>query len=116
MPISYTRLQSTAKRLLSGNGTTWQITRPGKVTVIGGVEQVQEEQQLTAVGIRTDYQPSEIDGKLIIGGDVRIVFTADTVLEIGDLVDIDGTAYRIVNPYPVKPAALLLCYRAQLRA
>lgn len=116
MPINYQRMRATAKRLISGNGTTWQITRPGKVEVIAGVEHVQPEQQLTAVGVRTDYQPSEVDGKLIQGGDVRIVFTADAPLMIGDLVDIDGTAYRIENPNPVKPGNLVLCYRAQLRA
>ncbi|EIY5055169.1 hypothetical protein ML056_003481 [Klebsiella variicola] len=116
MPISYPRMRATARRLISGNGTTWQITRPGKVTVVAGVEQVQPEQQLTAVGVRTDYQPAEVDDKLIQAGDVRIVFTDETPLMIGDLVDIDGTAYRIVKPNPVKPGALLLCYRAQLRA
>lgn len=55
MPISYPRMRATATRLISGNGATWQITRPGKVEVIAGVEHVQPEQQLSAVGVRTDY-------------------------------------------------------------
>ena len=116
MPINYPRMRATARRLISGNGTTWSITRPGKVEVIAGVEHVQPEQQLTAVGVRTDYQPAEVDGELIQGGDVRIVFTDETPLMIGDLVDIDGSAFRVVKPNPVKPASLVLCYRAQLRA
>lgn len=116
MAVNYVRLRATSKRLLTENGKTWSIKRPGSVSVVGGVEQITPAQQLTATGIRTDYQPSEVDGKLIQGGDVRIVFTADVPLMIGDLVDIDGTAYRIVNPHPVQPAALLLSYRAQLRA
>lgn len=116
MPISYPRMRATARRMISSNGTTWQITRPGKVEVIAGVEHMQPEQQLTAVGVRTDYQPAEVDDKLIKAGDLRIVFTDETLLKIGDLVDIDGTPYRIVKPNPVQPTGLVLCYRAQLRA
>ncbi|WP_336286263.1 hypothetical protein [Cronobacter dublinensis] len=116
MPISYPRMRATAKKLLTGNGTTWKITRPGGVEVIAGVEHARPEIRFDAVGVRSDYKPAEVDGTLIIGGDVRIVFTADQELLVGDLVDIDGTQYRIVNPNPVKPADLVLCYRAQLRA
>jgi len=116
MPINYPRMRATARRLISSNGTTWKITRPGKVEVVAGVEKVQGQQQLTAVGVRTDYQPAEVDDKLIKAGDVRIVFTDETPLMIGDLVDIDGTAYRIEKPNPVQPGPLVLCYRAQLRA
>ncbi|EPR9077668.1 MULTISPECIES: hypothetical protein [Cronobacter] len=79
------------------------------------MEHVRPEIRFDAVGVRSDYKPAEVDGTIIIGGDVRIVFTADQELLVGDLVDIDGTQYRIVNPNPVKPADLVLCYRAQLR-
>lgn len=116
MPISYPRMRATAKRLLTGNGTIWKVTRPGKVEVIAGVEHARPDTHFDAIGVRSDYKPAEVDGSLIIGGDVRIVFTADQVLLVGDLVDIDGKPYRIVNPNPVKPADLVLCYRAQLRA
>ncbi|ELY4544118.1 hypothetical protein SMZ81_002329 [Cronobacter sakazakii] len=116
MAVNYERMRATAKKLLTGNGTTWKITRPGGVEVIAGVEHVRPETRFDAIGVRSDYKPAEVDGTLIIGGDVRIVFTADQALLVGDLVDIDGTQYRIVNPNPVKPADLVLCYRAQLRA
>lgn len=62
------------------------------------------------------YAPGEIDGTVIVNGDVQIVFTSEQEIKIGDVVDIDGTAYRIVNPNPAKPASLVLCYKAQLRA
>ncbi|ELY4302229.1 hypothetical protein SMZ33_002850 [Cronobacter turicensis] len=116
MPISYPRMRAAAKKLLTGNGTIWKVTRPGKMEVIAGVEHARPEIRFDAVGVRSDYKPAEVDGTLIIGGDVRIVFTADQALLVGDLVDIDGKPYRIVNPNPVKPADLVLCYRAQLRA
>ncbi|ELY5803495.1 hypothetical protein SNN69_002879 [Cronobacter sakazakii] len=116
MAVNYQRMRATARRLLGSNGTTWKVIRPGGVEVIAGVEHVRPETCFDAVGVRSDYKPAEVDGTLIIGGDVRIVFTADQALLVGDLVDIDGTQYRIVNPNPVKPADLVLCYRAQLRA
>lgn len=92
------------------------VTRKGSVTVIGGVEHKTEEVRFTAVGVKTEYAPGEIDGTVIVNGDVQIVFTSEQEIKIGDVVDIDGTAYRIVNPNPAKPASLVLCYKAQLRA
>ncbi|ELY5928677.1 hypothetical protein ACSDIA_000455 [Cronobacter turicensis] len=116
MAVNYQRKRRDAGRLMRGYGTTWKITRPAGIEVIAGVEHTRPETRFNAVGVRSDYQPAEVDGTLIIGGDVRIVFTADQELLVGDLVDIDGTQYRIVKPNPVKPADLLICYRAQLRA
>ncbi|EKK5503571.1 hypothetical protein PN813_004356, partial [Enterobacter hormaechei] len=53
---------------------------------------------------------------VIVNGDVQIVFTAEQEIKIGDVVDIDGTAHRVIKPNPAKPASLVLCYKAQLRA
>lgn len=116
MPISYPRMRNTAKRLLTGNGKSWNVTRPGTIAVIGGVEHNTPAETFTAIGVRLDYKPGEIDGTVIQNGDLRIVFTADVELRIGDRVDVDGISYRIEKPNSVKPADLLLCYRAQLRA
>ncbi|WP_140920997.1 hypothetical protein [Limnobaculum xujianqingii] len=116
MAIDYRRMRATATRLLTENGAEYVVTRKGGVSVIGGVEHHKDDQAFNAIGVRTDYKPSEIDGSVIINGDVRIVFTAETELQIGDLVLVDGKQYRIVEPNPVKPASLLICYRTQLRA
>lgn len=116
MPISYPRMRNTADRLLTENGKSWDVTRPGTIEVIGGAEHITPDETFTAIGVRTDYRPGEIDGTAIQNGDTRIVFTADAELRTGDLVDVDGKQYRIEKPNPVKPAELLLCYRAQLRA
>lgn len=116
MAISYPRMRATAKRLLTENGTTWKVIRPGKVSVVAGVEHTQLPFTFDAVGVRSDYKPFEVDGTTIQGGDVRIVFTADAELLVGDVVEVDGRAFRIVEPNPVKPSTLVLCYRAQLRA
>lgn len=116
MPINYERMRATATRLVGGNGAEFAVTRKGIVKVIGGKEVKEPDLSFTSTGVRTDYRPGEIDGTVILNGDVRIVFTADSELRVGDMVSIDGKQYRIINPNPVKPATLLLCYRAQLRA
>jgi hypothetical protein len=36
-------------------------------------------------------------------------------VRIGDLIDIDGKKWRVVQPNPVKPADVLISYNIQLR-
>jgi hypothetical protein len=116
MAINYQRMQATATRMLKQNGVAYDVTRKGSVTVIGGVEHKTDDVQFTAVGVKTEYAPGEIDGTVIINGDVRLTFTAEQEIKIGDLVDIDGTLHRVIKPNPAKPASLVLCYKSQLRA
>ncbi|WP_034913024.1 hypothetical protein [Erwinia sp. 9145] len=116
MAMNYLRLRAKSKRLLTENGMQYSVIRKGKVTVVAGKEIKEPDSIFTAVGVRTEYAPSEIDGSLIKAGDTRIVFSADTDLVIGDMVLVDEKQYRIVQPNPVKPASLVLCYKAQLRA
>ncbi|ELV2835497.1 hypothetical protein [Enterobacter cloacae] len=116
MAIDYQRMQARTTRMLRQNGVAYNVIRKGSVTVIGGVEHKTEPVRFTAVGVKTEYAPGEIDGTVIVNGDVQIVFTAEQEIKIGDVVDIDGTAYRVVKPNPAKPGVLVLCYKAQLRA
>ena len=116
MAIDYLRMQARTTRMLRQNGALYNVTRKGSVTVIGGVEHKTDDVQFTAIGVKTEYAPGEIDGTVIVNGDVRIVFTAEQEIKIGDVVDIDGTAHRVIKPNPAKPASLVLCYKAQLRA
>ena len=116
MAIDYQRVQARTTRMLRQNGVSYNVTRKGSVIVVGGVEHKTDAIEFTAVGVKTEYAPGEIDGTVIINGDVQLVFTAEQEIKIGDRVDIDGTAYRVVKPNPAKPGALVLCYKAQLRA
>lgn len=116
MPVNYLRMKATSTRLLKENGAEYPVKRKGTVTVIGGIEHAEPDKAFTATGVRTDYEPGEIDGTVIVNGDVRIVFTADAELRTGDMVNVDGKWHRIEKPNPVKPASVLLLYRAQLRA
>jgi len=111
----YPRMKSLADRLLPKYGIEYSVTRKGTTTVVNGKEVTEPDQIFTATGVKTDYQPREIDGTLIKTGDIRIVFQAEPEIKIGDLVTVDIAQYRVVQPNPVKPADLTLCYKAQLR-
>ena len=111
----YTKSKLTATRLLSKYGAKYQVYRKGRVSIVNGKEVVTEGVTFTATGIKTNYNPIEIDGTVIQSGDIQMLFSADTELAINDLVTIDGEKYLIKHPHPVKPADILICYKAQLR-
>ncbi|BEN01119.1 hypothetical protein LL394_004801 [Serratia marcescens] len=116
MAINYTRMRATATRLLTENGQKRVLTRGGKVTRVNGKEVRLPDEKADVIGVVTEYKPGEIDGTLIQNGDVLLVATYQTEIRIDDRIEIDGKKYRVVHPHPVKPAAVLICYRAQLRA
>lgn len=116
MAINYDRMRATTTRLLTENGMAYDVLRKGSVRVVAGKEIREPDKTFSAVGVRTDYKSGEIDGTVILSGDVRIVFIAETELLTGDMVNIDGKPHRVMKPNPVKPATVLICYRAQLRA
>jgi len=116
MPINYQRMQQRSDKLLRQNGAEYQVIRKGSVNVIGGEEIHGVDNLFSACGVKTDYDPDEIDGNNIQRGDVKIVFTSEKVIEVGDLVTVDGKQHRVIKPNPVKPASLVICYKAQLRA
>lgn len=73
MAIDYLRMQARTTRMLRQNGALYNVTRKGSVTVIGGVEHKTDDVQFTAIGVKTEYAPGEIDGTVIVNGDVQIV-------------------------------------------
>lgn len=116
MPINYLRMQQRSDKLLRQNGAEYPVIRKGSVNVIGGEEIHGEDISFSAWGVKTDYDPDEIDGTVIQRGDVKIVFTSEKSIEVGDLINVDGRPHRVIKPNPVKPASLVICYKAQLRA
>lgn len=116
MAINYARMQATATRLLTENGMQYDVLRKGAVGVIAGKEVREPDKKFSATGVRTEYAPREIDGTNILAGDIKIVFTAEAELVVGDMVSLDNKQYRIVKPNPVKPGPILICYQSQLRA
>ncbi len=115
MAFNYFRMKRTAKRLLTQSGTVFNGVRPGGVVRQDGEEVVIPDTEISVVGVQTLYKPFEIDGKTILTGDRQIVCTADNEVKTGDLFTIDGQRWRVENPWPVKPADVVICYKVQLR-
>lgn len=115
MAINYLRMQKTATRLLTENGTEYSVTRTTPPQMVNGIEIPGNKSTFVAVGVKAEYSPREIDGTVILTGDIRLTFKAEPEIKIGDVVDIDGAKWRVVQPNPVKPATLVLCHKAQLR-
>ncbi|MGV8004422.1 hypothetical protein QPK14_20780 [Photorhabdus temperata subsp. temperata] len=111
----YPRMRKTADKLIKKYGMEFELLRKGKIKVINGIEHYEPDSSFKPIGVKTDYKASEIDGKLILAGDIRIVFTGETEIKVGDIVTVDNDKYRVINNNPSKPAATLICYRAQLR-
>lgn len=116
MAIDYARMKQTATRLLTENGIKRDFIRPGGVVRVNGVEtKVPDTTYQVAGGVITSWNPREIDGKTILSGDRKLVCTSDIDIKVGDRL-VDGSeVWRVENPNPVKPAAIVLCYKLQLR-
>lgn len=115
MAINYLRMRDTTTRLLTENGQAHTLTRGGNVIRVNGKEVYQPAEIASVTGVMTEYRPGEIDGTLIQSGDALLVATSQTEIRIDDRIAIDGKKYRVINPHPVKPAAVIICYRVQLR-
>ncbi|MDN0096564.1 hypothetical protein [Yersinia rohdei] len=116
MAINYPWMRATATRLITENGAAYQLSRGGGVEFISGVEVDIPLEAHTIIGVISSYSPGEIDGTLIQNGDVKMSATADIEIRIGDLIMVNGKKHRVIKPNPVNPAALLICYKPQLRA
>jgi len=114
--FDYGRLTQRATALLTKFGYKVPVTRPGGVTRVNGVEVVQPSSAFTITGVKKDYNPFMIDGKMIQTGDVQFVATAEQEMKIGDMVELHGKRWRVEKPNPAAPAGTLLVYKLQLRA
>ncbi|PHM46633.1 hypothetical protein [Xenorhabdus miraniensis] len=113
----YPRMQKTSERLLKKYGAEFQVKRKGRHWVDDeGKEHHESEKRLNAIGVKTRYNPNEIDGSLILSTDIKMVFSPGVEIQKGDLVRVDGVWLRVVEPNPIKPADIVLCYQSQLRA
>ncbi len=113
----YRRMRNTATRLLTENGKAYPLTRGGTTIRDQYGKEVTTPAVTGAVtGVITEYSSREIDGSLIATGDKKLAATAETEVRIDDRIEIDGKAWRVVQPNPVKPADVLISYNIQLRA
>ena len=113
--FNYSGLKRKVNPLIKRFGMTATVTRPGTVDRVDGEEVVTPATSFDVIGLREEYKPSEIDGTRIVAGDVKFLCQAVKQVKVGDLVNLNGTDYRVVNPNPLQPAGTTLLFQLQLR-
>lgn len=114
----YQRGYQTALRMLKKYGASYQMKRDGRHWVDDetGKEHHEPETRFSAIGVKVQYKPRDIDGTLILSTDIKMVFSPEVAIHKGDHVLVDDVWLRVHEPNPIKPAELVICYQSQLRA
>lgn len=60
MAVNYPRMRATATRLITENGTIYQLTRGGGVEFVGGVEVDIPLETSSIIGIISSYLPVKL--------------------------------------------------------
>lgn len=97
----YTRLQQTAERLIKAYGQQGTVTRLGPVDPVEGGDPV--ETAYPAKLAPMTYQAREIDGTVILAGDVQLYISAVGLAitpQPNDTAAVNGKVYRIINSDP----------------
>ena len=114
----YSDLAATALRLITTYGQTVVFTRgsgqtydPATGTYSGGTTTT-----ITGKGAAFDYSNGEIDGTIVMRGDLRVLFEASSVAPMqNDNCAIDSVNYRVMNVSPLSPGGTVVIYDIQLR-
>lgn len=113
--FDYAGLKRKVNPLIKKFGMTVTVTRPGSVDRVDGNEIVIPPTSFDIIGLREEYKPREIDGTRIIAGDVKFLCQAAEQVQVGDLVNLNNTDYRVINPTPLQPAGTTMLFQLQLR-
>lgn len=104
MAINYAKLTKRVRKLLKENGAVYVVTRPEVVyRDANGVEISEPAHNYDVIGILTKFSLMELTSTTIQGGDMKFICVAPEDMQIGDVVNIGGTRWRVENPAPVKP-------------
>jgi hypothetical protein len=90
---------------------------PGFDPITGEPIQEIAGEDITAFGYPAGYVQSDIDGTVIIAGDIRLTLELISPRpRVGCLAQVDGVTYRIMNVRVVRKAEEDVVYVCQLRA
>jgi hypothetical protein len=118
MAIDYAALAVSSAALIKSAGTTITITRdsaPDYNPALGTAEGTTKT--FTGVAVRSSYNQRDIDGTMILQGDVLLTIAATSTLvpQVGDTATFAGTAYKVVNVNNVSPSGISVIYTVQAR-
>lgn len=113
----YEGLKETASKLLQDKGQEVTFTRKPSNAFDPALGKTHTSTTtFTGYGASFDYKSSQVDGTLIIAGDIRLTLEAITTAPvIGDDVEVDGVSYSVINVTKTSPAGIVVKYEIQLR-
>ena len=113
----YSGLQTVAANLIASKGQLLTFNRDTETAFNPGPGEVTSTPSTyTGNGVALNYNKSEIDGTVVIKGDIKLILEATTTAPIiGDRVTIDSIIYRVMNIKPTSPAGIVVIYEIQLR-
>lgn len=119
MSFDYAKTAATALRLLGRFGTDVSITRATAGAYDPETGAVSSTTiTWTAKAVRGEpYSAKEIDGSLILAGDLKMIVSADASHDMapGDTITIEAEVWRVVKPNPIRPATVTVAYMPQVR-
>ena len=97
----FARLQATADRLIKSYGQQGTVTRLGAIDPVEGGDPV--ETAYPAKLVPMAYTAREIDGTVILAGDVQLYISSvglPITPQPNDTASVNGKTYRIINSDP----------------
>jgi len=112
----YTDLAAVALRLLTDKGQQVTFSRETTSSFDPGTGiNTTTTSTITGYGAAFDYNKSEIDGTIVVKGDIRFLFEAGSAPQQDDTVTIDSIGYRVMDVKKTSPAGTDVLYECQLR-
>ena len=112
----YSDLAAVATRLLTDKGQQVTFSRETSTgfNPTTGINTTTTS-TITGYGAAFDYNSSEIDGTIIVKGDIRFLFEAGSAPQQDDTVTIDSIGYRVMDVKKTAPGGTDVLYEVQLR-
>jgi len=113
----YDGLSTVAANLLASKGQLLTFNRDTETGFDPGPGEITSTPSTyTGYGVALNYNKGEIDGTVVIKGDIKLILEATTTAPIiGDRVTIDSIIYRVMSIKPTSPAGTAVIYEIQLR-
>ena len=118
MSFDYATSAATARRLLARFGQSVTLSLPDTVedgppgvegTTVAG-------RSVTGAGVKLDYDNREVDGTVILSGDVKVLLEATNGdPEVGMTATLSGKTYRVEHWQPLEPAGTTVMHTLQMR-
>jgi len=116
MTTFYSDLAAVATMLLTDKGQQVTFSRETTSSFDPGTGiNTTTTSTITGYGASFDYNSSEIDGTIIVKGDIRFLFEAGNAPKQDDTVPIDSINYRVMSVKKTAPGGTDVLYECQLR-